>query len=86
MRISSRLTPTEQQAAALVQEASAAAVSLEEQAARLTQAVSVFKLAGMAQRLKTSLPKAAPQPRLAAAMAIAGSSNKGSDNQNWETF
>ncbi|MBA5206321.1 Tar ligand binding domain-containing protein [Pectobacterium aroidearum] len=82
----SEMDSATQQNAALVQEASAAAVSLEEQAARLTQAVAVFKLAGVAQKLKASLPKAAPQPRLAPAMAIAGSSSKGSDNQNWETF
>ncbi|MEQ9918432.1 methyl-accepting chemotaxis protein [Pectobacterium aroidearum] len=82
----SEMDSATQQNAALVQEASAAAVSLEEQAARLTQAVAVFKLAGVAQRLKASLPKAAPQPRLAPAMAIAGSGSKGSDNQNWETF
>ncbi|MDG0805501.1 methyl-accepting chemotaxis protein [Pectobacterium brasiliense] len=82
----SEMDSATQQNAALVQEASAAAVSLEEQAARLTQAVAVFKLAGVAQRLKSSLPKAAPQPRLAPAMALAGTSSKGSDSQNWETF
>ncbi|WP_409311279.1 methyl-accepting chemotaxis protein [Pectobacterium sp. B1J-3] len=82
----SEMDSATQQNAALVQEASAAAVSLEEQAARLTQAVAVFKLAGVAQKLKASLPKATAQPRLAPAMAIAGTSSKGSDNQNWETF
>ncbi|KHN53243.1 methyl-accepting chemotaxis protein [Pectobacterium fontis] len=82
----SEMDSATQQNAALVQEASAAAVSLEEQAARLTQAVAVFKLAGVAQKLKASLPKAVaqPQPRLSPAMA--GTSSKGSDNQNWETF
>ncbi|KFX19469.1 methyl-accepting chemotaxis protein [Pectobacterium betavasculorum] len=82
----SEMDSATQQNAALVQEASAAAVSLEEQAARLTQAVAVFKLSGIVQQVRSSLPKSAPQPRLAPAMAIAGSSNKGNNNQNWETF
>lgn len=43
-----------QQNAALVQEAATAAVSLEEQANRLEQAVSVFRLAGESQRQSAS--------------------------------
>lgn len=48
-----------QQNAALVQEASAAAASLEEQANRLEQAVAVFKLLGMQETSHKALPSAA---------------------------
>lgn len=71
-----------QQNASLVEEASSAAASLEEQAARLTQAVSAFKLSGAAvATVKTSStgtkPKilAAPRPALAT-----------TNNEHWETF
>ncbi|MBF7955436.1 methyl-accepting chemotaxis protein [Rahnella victoriana] len=71
-----------QQNASLVQEASAAAASLEEQAARLTQAVAVF-------RLDNSTRSAAPQ-RPAASRTLpapASRSPKGvSGHPDWETF
>jgi methyl-accepting chemotaxis protein len=53
-----------QQNAALVEEASAAAQSMSEQASELVQAVSVFKLGADMQA-----PQAAAQPRAAAAAA-----------------
>ncbi|KAF0861150.1 methyl-accepting chemotaxis protein [Mixta calida] len=69
-----------QQNASLVEEASSAAASLEEQAARLTQAVAAFRLS---QQETASLPKvAAPQKAPPAAKlrpALA-------ENENWETF
>ncbi|UDQ81858.1 methyl-accepting chemotaxis protein [Erwinia rhapontici] len=71
-----------QQNASLVEEASSAAASLEEQAARLTQAVSAFKLNGAAAAtVKTSntgsqsKALAAPRPALAS-----------TSNDHWETF
>ncbi|MGK3144323.1 methyl-accepting chemotaxis protein [Pantoea sp. C2G6] len=71
-----------QQNASLVEEASAAAASLEDQAGKLTQAVSAFRLtetpatAGMATRAASPLkpPALAPRPAVAAG------------NENWETF
>ncbi|WP_191922925.1 methyl-accepting chemotaxis protein [Pantoea agglomerans] len=71
-----------QQNASLVEEASAAAASLEDQAGKLTQAVAAFRLqdtpatTGVAARVSSPLktPALAPRP------ALAG----GSDN--WETF
>ncbi|WP_034948241.1 methyl-accepting chemotaxis protein [Erwinia oleae] len=71
-----------QQNASLVEEATAAASSLEEQASRLTQAVAAF-------RLRESAPRAAPPvvpalttlktPALPARPALA-------EGNNWETF
>ncbi|KGT96030.1 chemotaxis protein [Erwinia typographi] len=70
-----------QQNAALVEEASAAASSLEEQASRLTQAVAAFHLSDGArdhptQPSLTSRPKALPVP----GRPVLASS------ENWETF
>ncbi|MBU9840334.1 Tar ligand binding domain-containing protein [Rahnella aceris] len=71
-----------QQNASLVQEASAAAASLEEQAARLTQAVAVFRLDGNTRSAQPQSPassRALPGP--------ASRSSKGvNDEPNWETF
>ncbi|MRT43782.1 HAMP domain-containing protein [Enterobacteriaceae bacterium RIT702] len=71
-----------QQNASLVEEASSAAASLEDQAGRLTQAVAVFRLndAPVAQVAKAAqsglrTPNLAPRPALAT-----------SGNDNWETF
>ena len=69
-----------QQNASLVQEASAAAASLEEQAARLTQAVAVFKI-DTAQRPAVH--------RVPATRVLPGAprADKGTHTeQNWETF
>ena len=70
-----------QQNASLVQEASAAAASLEEQAARLTQAVAVFKI-DAAQRPSvhhTSTARALPGTTLRSGKGV-------SAEANWETF
>lgn len=70
-----------QQNAALVEESAAAAAALEEQASRLTQSVSVFRIA---QERQTKAQAAAPKavatttaPRKAVAAA---------SDDNWETF
>ncbi|MBD8108629.1 methyl-accepting chemotaxis protein [Erwinia persicina] len=70
-----------QQNASLVEEASSAAASLEEQAARLTQAVSAFKLsAGPATPVKTREVSGKPAVLAAPRPALASS------NDHWETF
>jgi methyl-accepting chemotaxis protein-3 (ribose and galactose sensor receptor) len=71
-----------QQNASLVEEASSAAASLEDQAGRLTQAVAVFRLndSPAAQMAKAS-PSALRTPTLAPRPALATSGN-----DNWETF
>ncbi|WP_130835271.1 methyl-accepting chemotaxis protein [[Erwinia] mediterraneensis] len=75
-----------QQNAALVEESAAAAASLEAQASRLSQAVSVFsiprkqvaKAAPVVKKPQTSAP--------AAVKALATSNSKNSSDDNWETF
>jgi methyl-accepting chemotaxis protein-1 (serine sensor receptor) len=70
-----------QQNAALVEESAAAAAALEEQASRLTQSVSVFRIAQERQaKAQSAAPKsvattAAPRKAVAAA-----------SDDNWETF
>jgi methyl-accepting chemotaxis protein-3 (ribose and galactose sensor receptor) len=67
-----------QQNASLVEEATAAATSLEEQAARLTQAVGAFRLNGVeAQRQSSATPTAKPFTPQRPALA---------SGDNWETF
>ncbi len=67
-----------QQNASLVEEATAAATSLEEQAARLTQAVGAFRLNGVeAQRQSSATPTAKPFTPQRPALA---------NGDNWETF
>lgn len=66
-----------QQNASLVEEASAAAASLEEQAARLTQAVGAFRLQKAAP---ARVEKAAPKAPLATTRPALAT------NDNWETF
>ncbi|WP_279051072.1 methyl-accepting chemotaxis protein [Cedecea davisae] len=71
-----------QQNAALVEESAAAAAALEEQASRLNQSVSVFRISQerKAKAQETSAPKlagATATPRKAAAAA---------SDDNWETF
>ncbi|QYM96789.1 methyl-accepting chemotaxis protein [Dickeya ananatis] len=78
-----------QQNAALVQEASAATRSLEEQAMVLTEAVSVFRLSeeqssGLSPRRERQAPVKAVAAPSAKALPAATSAKKGSDN--WETF
>ncbi|MBN1086232.1 methyl-accepting chemotaxis protein [Erwinia aphidicola] len=69
-----------QQNASLVEEASSAAASLEDQAARLTQAVSAFKLSGGAvAAVKNSSVSSKPAALAATRPALVS-------NENWETF
>ena len=77
-RAISEMDKVTQQNASLVEEASAAAASLEEQGARLTEAVGAFRLSGAKQgRSATSAPVAKNAP-LRPAAAVSG--------DNWETF
>ncbi|HHH1927146.1 TPA: methyl-accepting chemotaxis protein [Yersinia enterocolitica] len=71
-----------QQNASLVQEASAAAASLEQQAEILTQAVAVFHLNGRnpAPALKTPTPTSTGQNK------TGGNKKPTDDSLNWETF
>ncbi|HDL7796312.1 TPA: Tar ligand binding domain-containing protein [Yersinia enterocolitica] len=71
-----------QQNASLVQEASAAAASLEQQAEILTQAVAVFHLNGRnpAPALKTPAPTSIGQNK------TGGNKRPTDDSLNWETF
>lgn len=70
-----------QQNAALVEESAAAASALEEQASRLTQAVSVF-------RINQETPAAArsPEPKMPLAPVLNRKAAAGSSDENWETF
>lgn len=58
----SQLHQTTQRNAALVEESAAASDSLKQQAARLTEAVSVFKLRQQSSRAVSELPTASPAP------------------------
>ncbi|GGY74511.1 methyl-accepting chemotaxis protein [Pseudoduganella plicata] len=60
-----------QQNAALVEQAAAAASSLQEEAGNLAQVVAVFKLTGKAAGARARKPKAAPPPCVAAPDAVA---------------
>jgi methyl-accepting chemotaxis protein-3 (ribose and galactose sensor receptor) len=74
----SEMDKVTQQNASLVEEASAAAASLEEQGARLTEAVGAFRLSGAKpNRAVTSAPVAKNAP-LRPAATVSG--------DNWETF
>ncbi|SCC04037.1 methyl-accepting chemotaxis protein [Kosakonia oryziphila] len=68
-----------QQNASLVEEASAAAASLEEQAARLTEAVGAFRLTGAAPQRQNSASSPTAKPFKPQRTALA-------DGDNWETF
>ncbi|MDP2265108.1 MAG: hypothetical protein Q8J70_01025, partial [Thiobacillus sp.] len=85
-----------QQNAALVEEAAAAAESLQDQASQLAQAVSVFKLDGVSHHPRAeqpalshkvrALPKAKPK---AAATPVARPKKlaaAGGNNEEWEEF
>ncbi|MEN8469271.1 methyl-accepting chemotaxis protein, partial [Enterobacter cloacae subsp. cloacae] len=74
----SEMDKVTQQNASLVEEASAAAASLEEQGARLTEAVGAFRLNGAhAGRTPAAANAAKPAP-LTPAAVVSG--------DNWETF
>ncbi|HWR77134.1 MAG TPA: hypothetical protein VN283_07995, partial [Thiobacillus sp.] len=83
-----------QQNAALVEQAAAAAESLQEQAAKLAEAVSVFKLDGMNSQ-RAELPvlsdraRALPTKPKAAAAAVARPKKlaaAGGSKEEWEAF
>ncbi|WP_420065753.1 methyl-accepting chemotaxis protein [Pectobacterium colocasium] len=81
----SEMDSVTQQNAALVQEASAAAASLEEQAALLTRAVATFKLSGHL----SGTPSTPAQPNAQAAKdrtSLALPRKANTENGNWETF
>ena len=73
----SEMDKVTQQNASLVEEASAAAASLEEQGARLTEAVGAFRLNG-ARAGRTAAATAAKPAPLTPAATVSG--------DNWETF
>ncbi|PMR68685.1 methyl-accepting chemotaxis protein [Halomonas heilongjiangensis] len=83
-----------QQNAALVQQASAAAASLEEQASRLEQAVAVFRLAGVASqpslpqadRSPAALPQASQPPAGRQAPAPRPARREAVTEDEWEEF
>lgn len=81
----SEMDSVTQQNAALVQEASAAAASLEEQAALLTRAVATFKLSGHL----SGAPSTPTRPNTLAAKdrsSLALPRQANTENGNWETF
>ncbi|MCZ8218224.1 MAG: methyl-accepting chemotaxis protein [Acidovorax sp.] len=63
-----------QQNAALVEESTAAAASMRDQAQRLAEVVSVFNVGAAAARAPAAAPRAAPAPRPATAPARVGGS------------
>jgi methyl-accepting chemotaxis protein len=89
-----------QQNAALVEEAAAAAESLEEEAQNLTKSVSVFKMAEGQQAAAIAAPRAiakpaartAPAPAKKPAAPLAGkpkalpSKSSKKDGEEWEEF
>ena len=80
-----------QQNAALVQQASAAAASLEEQANRLEQAVAVFKLLGVQGGSHQALPASSPTTNAMPAPRVdqqqtSRSAVKRNEHEEWEEF
>ena len=76
-----------QQNAALVEQASAAAQSLVEQAESLRSAVAVFKIAGQGDSVVAAAARQAPRPAAAAPQAKAADQAKaGAALDDWETF
>ena len=74
----SEMDKVTQQNASLVEEASAAAASLEEQGARLTEAVGAFRLNGAHAGRSTAAASAVKPAPLTPAAAVSG--------DHWETF
>jgi hypothetical protein len=84
-----------QQNAALVEEAAAAAESLQDQAGKLAEAVSVFRLEGASYSVRPASPvrqaatAALPKPKGAPARTIAHRAKlavAGGGNEEWEEF
>jgi uncharacterized phage infection (PIP) family protein YhgE len=91
----SQMDDVTQQNAALVEEAAAAAESLQEQAGKLAEAVSVFKLDGMAYSARAELPVPSdvvtPLPKRSRASTAPAAQPKklavaGGSNEEWEAF
>ncbi|WJV52198.1 methyl-accepting chemotaxis protein [Prodigiosinella aquatilis] len=84
----SEMDSVTQQNAALVQEASAAAASLEEQAAVLTRAVAAFKLSSRHSQDYAATPTVQPilAAQSASTLALTGRPSTKPGNDNWETF
>jgi uncharacterized phage infection (PIP) family protein YhgE len=85
-----------QQNSALVEEAAAAAESLQDQAGKLAEAVSVFRLEGASYSVRPASPvrqaatAALPKPKGAPARTIASpkklAAAGGGSNEEWEEF
>ncbi|ARD62618.1 methyl-accepting chemotaxis protein II [Kosakonia radicincitans DSM 16656] len=73
-----------QQNASLVEESAAAAAALEEQASRLTQAVSVFRISQQQSKLNSATP--ASFTRASPASALPRKAAVSDAGDNWETF
>ncbi|APG16411.1 methyl-accepting chemotaxis protein II [Kosakonia radicincitans] len=73
-----------QQNASLVEESAAAAAALEEQASRLTQAVSVFRISQQQSRLNSATPASFTRASPASALPRKAAVTDAGDN--WETF
>ncbi|SET47290.1 methyl-accepting chemotaxis protein [Kosakonia radicincitans] len=73
-----------QQNASLVEESAAAAAALEEQASRLTQAVSVFRISQQQSKLNSATPASFTQASPASALPRKAAVTDAGDN--WETF
>ncbi len=80
-----QLDQVTQQNAALVEESAAAADSLNQQAARLVQAVSVFKLEAAARGNAAPRPTA-PRNAVAKAPVLAAPGKSAKNEVEWETF
>jgi methyl-accepting chemotaxis protein len=76
-----------QQNAALVEQAAAAAASLQEQAGNLAQVVSEFKLDGMMAAASASRAVSAPVPRaVALPVTFSGNAKLVAGGDDWESF
>ncbi|MBP2835866.1 methyl-accepting chemotaxis protein [Dickeya parazeae] len=82
----SEMDSVTQQNAALVQQASAAAASLEEQAMILTRAVSAFKLANAIHNTTPTRAPLTSKPLLATSTTATATLAAKSGSDNWETF
>jgi methyl-accepting chemotaxis protein len=96
----SQMDQVTQQNASLVEEAAAAAESLQDQAGKLSELVSVFKLDGHAASTRTNLPKLAKREPKVSGHPLSGGAGKktaalpskrklvaaGGSEQDWEEF
>ncbi|MCD9034023.1 methyl-accepting chemotaxis protein, partial [Luteimonas sp. Y-2-2-4F] len=86
-RTIAQMDETTQQNAALVEEASAAARSMEEQAGQLTELVAVFRLAGEAAPPSPApAPRAEPRPAPRPAVRPARRPEPALAGDDWQEF